>query len=107
MCMACEEADLYYRWQMLETIAKGEMPPGMTADDLRAMEMPLPGEIELIEKPDGTQVIRKVVAAEATIAPKAKPSAKAKSAAKAKAKKATARASAKANAFVCDTPEEA
>src|SRR4051812_31967416 len=98
MCMACEEADLYYRWQMLETIAKGEMPPGMTEDDLRAMEMPLPGEIELIEKPDGTQVIRKVVAAEATTAPKAKPSAKAKSAAKAKAKKATAKVP--ANAFV-------
>ena len=28
MCMACEEADMYYRWQLVEQIAKGEMPPG-------------------------------------------------------------------------------
>ena len=87
MCMACEEADLYYRWQMLETIAKGVMPEGLTEDDLRAMEMPLPGEIELIEKPDGSQVIRKVE----------KPA----------AKKAPRKPRKKADAFVCDTPEDA
>ncbi len=29
MCMACEEAELYYRWQLLERIAKGEMPDGL------------------------------------------------------------------------------
>lgn len=111
MCMACEEADLYYRWQLLEQIAKGEMPEGMTEDDLRAMDMPVPGEIELIEKPDGSQVIRRVEAAAATTAPAAKtdgdkPTAKAKSAAKAKAKKAVSKskATASANAFVCDTP---
>ena len=107
MCMACEEADLYYRWQMLETIAKGEMPPGMTEADLRAMDMPVPGEIELIEKPDGSLVIRKVEAAEATTAPQAKVSAKVKTAAKAKAKKAAAKTKAAANSFVCDAPEEA
>jgi hypothetical protein len=115
--MACEEADLYYRWQLLEQIAKGEMPPGMTEDDLRAMELPEPGEIELIEKPDGSQVIRRVEAAAATTAPAAKAdgdkpsvkaSAKAKSAAKAKAKKAVSKskATASANAFVCDTPDD-
>jgi hypothetical protein len=27
-CMACEEAELYFRWQLLEQIAKGEMPEG-------------------------------------------------------------------------------
>jgi hypothetical protein len=58
--MACEEAELYYRWQMLETIAKGNMPPGVTEDDLRAMEMPLPGEIEMVEQADGTIAIRRV-----------------------------------------------
>jgi hypothetical protein len=106
--MACEEAQLYYRWQLLEQIAKGEMPEGMTEDDLRAMELPVPGEVELIEKPDGSQVIRRVEAAAATTAPAAKASAKAKSAAKAKAKKATSKskATASANAFVCDTPDD-
>ncbi len=48
MCMACEEAQLYYRWNLLEQIAKGEMPKGMTEDDLRAMELPVPGEVELV-----------------------------------------------------------
>ncbi|HWM46771.1 MAG TPA: hypothetical protein VNR11_07655 [Xanthobacteraceae bacterium] len=59
MCMACQEAELYYRWQLLEQIAKGEMPQGMSEDDLRAMDMPLPGEIELVEAPDGQVIIRK------------------------------------------------
>ena len=31
MCFACEEADMAYRWQLVEQIAKGEMPPGLTA----------------------------------------------------------------------------
>ena len=79
MCMACEEADMYYRWQLLETIAKGEMPRGMTEEDLRAMEMPVPGEIELIEEPDGRVIIRKVAAAKRPAKP--------------------------ADAFVCDTPD--
>jgi hypothetical protein len=86
--MACEEAEMYYRWQMLEQIAKGVMPEGMTEDDLRAMEMPLPGEIELIEKPDGSQIIRKV---EKAAAPK----------------KSARKPRKKADAFVCDTPEDA
>ena len=85
MCMACEEADLYYRWQMLETIARGKMPEGMTEDDLRAMEMPLPGEIEIVEEPNGEILIRKVE----------KPAKPAKPAKK----------KAKASAFVCDSPD--
>jgi hypothetical protein len=94
--MACEEADMYYRWQLLEQIAKGTLPEGITEDDLRAMDMPLPGEIELIEKPDGSQVIRKVDA-----------KVDAKAAAKAAAKKLARKTRKKADAFVCDTPEEA
>jgi hypothetical protein len=78
MCMACEEAELYYRWQLLEQLAKGEMPAGLTEDDLRAMEMPLPGEIARFEEPDGTISFRKVANAV-----KPKPS-----------------------AFVCDSPDE-
>jgi len=44
MCLACEEAEMFYRWQLLEQIAKGDMPPGFTENDLRAMGLPLPGE---------------------------------------------------------------
>ena len=65
-------------------IAKGEMPPGLTEDDLRAMELPLPSEVELIEEADGTMVLKRkqpvVVASKATLSPAA-------------------------NAFVCDTPD--
>ena len=79
MCMACEEAEMLYRWRILETIAKGEMPPGLSEDDLRAMEMPLPGEVELIEEPDGRVVIRKIKPGKRPAKP--------------------------ASAFVCDTPD--
>ena len=88
MCMACEEAELYYRWQMLEQIAKGQMPPGMTEADLRAMEMPLPGEVEIVEEADGSVSIRQVKTP--------------KPAVRAKGRKAKP---AKANAFVCDSPD--
>ncbi len=81
MCMACEEAEMIYRWRLLEQIAKGEMPAGMTEADLRAMEMPVPGEIEMVEEPGGQVVIRKVAAA--------------------------ARRKPKPEAFVCDSPDDA
>jgi hypothetical protein len=87
MCMACEEAQMYYRWNLLEQIAKGEMPAGMTEADLRAMELPVPGEVELVEEADGSVVIKRV----------AKPVPAKRGKAKAKA----------ANAFVCDTPDDA
>lgn len=51
---------MFFRWKLLEKIAQGEMPPGMSEDDLRAMGMPLPGEVELIEEPDGQVTVRKV-----------------------------------------------
>ena len=76
MCLACEEADMYYRWQLIQQIARGEMPEGHSEDDLRLMGLPLPGEIEEVEEPDGTKVIRQ----------------------KAPAKKASE--------FVCDSPNE-
>jgi hypothetical protein len=58
MCLACEEADMYYKWQLIQQIAKGEMPEGHSEDDLRALGLPLPGEIEVVEEPDGTKVVR-------------------------------------------------
>ena len=51
-------------------------------EDLRAMELPLPSEVELIEEADGTMVLKRKQPA---AAPAAKPAA--------------------ANAFVCDTPD--
>ena len=60
MCMACEEGDLYLRWQLVEQIARGELPAGHTAEDLRAMGLPLPGELVREEQPDGTVLIRQV-----------------------------------------------
>ena len=56
MCMACEEADMYYRWQLVEQIAKGVMPEGLTADDLTRLGLPQPGEIETTQEPDGTVI---------------------------------------------------
>jgi hypothetical protein len=58
MCLACEEADMYYRWQLIQQIAKGELPEGHSEEDLRLMGLPLPGEIEEVEEPDGTKLIR-------------------------------------------------
>ncbi len=58
MCLACEEADMYYKWQLLQQIAKGEMPEGHSEEDLRALGLPLPDEIEIVEEPDGTKVVR-------------------------------------------------
>lgn len=55
MCLACEEADMYYKWQLIQQIAKGEMPDGHSEDDLRALGLPLPGELEVVEEPDGDQ----------------------------------------------------
>ena len=79
MCLACEEADMYFRWQLIQQIAKGDMPEGHTADDLRLMGLPLPGEIEMVEEPDGTKIIRQ------------------------KAPSASERG--KDNAFACDSPD--
>ena len=64
------------------------MPEGITAEDLIAMELPLPGEVEMTEDPDGSMVIRRV----------AKPAADVTQA-RVKSKKQAA------NAFVCDVPD--
>ncbi len=85
MCMACEEAQMYYRWNLLEQIAKGEMPQGMTEEDLRAMELPVPGEVEIVEDADGSIVIKRVDQPKPSQPKELAP---------------------KANTFVCDTPDD-
>ena len=84
MCLACDEAGMYYRWQLLEQLAKGEMPTGLTAEDLTALGLPQPGEIEATLEPDGTIIYRQ----------KAPPA------------KAPAKPAPRANAFVCDSPDD-
>ena len=60
MCLACEQGDLERRWEMIEIISTGRMPEGHTAEDLRAMGLPLPGELVREKQPDGTILIRQV-----------------------------------------------
>jgi hypothetical protein len=58
------------------------MPAGHTAEDLRAMGLPQPGELIREEQPDGTILIRQVAPSE--LARKVEPK----------------------NAFICDSPDQ-
>jgi hypothetical protein len=42
MCLACEEQEYFFRLWCVDFLARGEMPPGVTAEDLRALGLPLP-----------------------------------------------------------------
>ena len=77
MCLACEQADLEWRWELVEIISHGRMPDGHTAEDLRAMGLPLPGEVYREQQPDGTFLIKQRAPSEIA-----------------------------ANPFVCDTPSQ-
>ena len=77
MCLACEQADLEARWEMIEIISTGRLPEGHTVDDLRAMGLPLPGELIREQQPDGTILIRQVAPSQVA-----------------------------ANPFVCDNPDQ-
>ena len=77
MCLACEEQEYFFRVWCVDFLARGEMPPGVTTEDLEAMGLPPPN-----------------AKAKAGGAAPAKPSASSKPAAPA------------ANAFACDSPDE-
>ena len=81
MCWACQEADRERIWSLIDIISTGQMPAGHTAEDLRDMGLPQPGELYREEQPDGTILIRQV--APSQLAKKTK---------------------SKSN-FVCDSPE--
>jgi hypothetical protein len=66
----------------VDIISTGQMPAGHTAEDLRAMGLPQPGELIREEQPDGTILIKQVAPAE--LAKKAAPK----------------------NPFVCDSPDQ-
>jgi hypothetical protein len=80
MCWACQQADQERIWALVDIISTGQMPAGHTAEDLRAMGLPQPGELYREEQPDGTILIRQVAPSELK-----KPDSK--------------------NKFVCDAPE--
>ena len=42
MCLACEEQEYFFRLWCADFVARGEMPPDVTAEDLEAMGLPLP-----------------------------------------------------------------
>jgi hypothetical protein len=46
------------RWEMIEVISLGRLPDGHTADDLRAMGLPLPGELFRERQVDATILIK-------------------------------------------------
>jgi hypothetical protein len=85
MCWACQESDRERIWALIDIISMGEMPAGHTAEDLRDMGLPQPGELMREEQPDGTILVRQVAPSE--LARKAEP----------KNPK---------NAFVCDSPDQ-
>jgi hypothetical protein len=58
MCWACEQSERERIWGLVDIISTGQMPAGCTADDLRAMGLPQPGELFREEQPDGTILIR-------------------------------------------------
>ena len=58
MCLACESVDRERIWALIDVISSGQMPAGHTADDLRAMGLPLPGELYRETQADGTVLIR-------------------------------------------------
>ncbi len=42
MCLACEEQEYFFRVWCAGFLARGEMPPGVSAEDLEAVGLPLP-----------------------------------------------------------------
>ena len=58
MCWACQEGERERIWSLIDIISLGQMPAGHTADDLRQMGLPQPGELYREEQPDGTILIR-------------------------------------------------
>jgi len=60
MCWACQQDERERIWQLVDIISTGVMPAGHTADDLRAMGLPQPGELYREEQPGGTILIRQV-----------------------------------------------
>jgi len=44
MCLACEEQEYFFRLWCVDFLARGEMPPGVTMEDLEALGLPPPNK---------------------------------------------------------------
>ena len=42
MCLACEDQEYFFRLWSADFLARGEIPTGLTAEDLQALGLPLP-----------------------------------------------------------------
>ena len=42
MCLACEEQEYFFRLWCADFLSRGEIPPGLTAQDLQALGLPPP-----------------------------------------------------------------
>jgi hypothetical protein len=51
MCLACEEQEYFFRLWCADFLARGEMPPGVTAEDLDALGLPPPNKSPTKAKP--------------------------------------------------------
>ena len=60
MCVACDQDEIERNWRLVEIISTGQMPDGHTAEDLRTMGLPQPGELIREQQPDGSIVIKQV-----------------------------------------------
>jgi len=83
MCLACEEQEYFFRVWCVDFLARGEMPPGVTMEDLEAMGLPPPKA-----KAGGTDA----VPAKSSVSPKSSAPSKPPVSA--------------ANTFACDSPDE-
>jgi hypothetical protein len=43
MCLACEQQEYFFRLWCAKFLARGKMPPGVTAADLQALGLSMPG----------------------------------------------------------------
>jgi hypothetical protein len=55
MCLACEEQEYFFRIWCADFLARGEMPPGVTAEDLEAMGLPPPKPAVDAAEPQGAK----------------------------------------------------
>ncbi len=42
MCLACEQQEYFFRLWCVDFLERGEMPPGVTEQDLQALGLPPP-----------------------------------------------------------------
>jgi hypothetical protein len=52
MCLACEQQEYFFRLWCAKFLARNEMPPGVTAEDLQALGLPPPKAAAGEHKPE-------------------------------------------------------